>query len=97
MVEVGTAAGLLVVGMEVVKGVGMEVVKGVGMEVVKGVGTAAGTAEIIRQLSLYRLSAASQLGGDFTQWQEHPINLQKGADGVWVHFMVGGGLVEVKM
>jgi hypothetical protein len=60
-------------------------------------GTAAGTAEIIRQLSLYRLSAASQLVGDFTQWQERPINLQKGADGVWVHFMVGGGLVEVKM
>ncbi|MGA2852981.1 MAG: glycogen-binding domain-containing protein [Verrucomicrobiota bacterium] len=24
-----------------------------------------------------------QLAGDFTQWQEHPINLQKGADGVW--------------
>ena len=60
MVEVGTAAGLLVVGMAVVKGVGMAVVKGVGMAVVKVVGTAAGTAEIIRQLSLYRLSAASQ-------------------------------------
>jgi 1,4-alpha-glucan branching enzyme len=24
-----------------------------------------------------------QLVGDFTQWQERPINLQKGADGVW--------------
>ena len=24
-----------------------------------------------------------QLVGDFTQWQEHPINLQKGADGIW--------------
>jgi 1,4-alpha-glucan branching enzyme len=24
-----------------------------------------------------------QLVGDFTQWQERPINLQKGAGGVW--------------
>ncbi len=24
-----------------------------------------------------------QLVGDFTHWQERPINLQKGADGVW--------------
>jgi len=24
-----------------------------------------------------------QLVGDFTQWQERPIKLQKGADGVW--------------
>ena len=24
-----------------------------------------------------------QLVGDFTQWQERPINLQKGADGIW--------------
>ena len=24
-----------------------------------------------------------QLVGDFTQWQERPINLQKGADGTW--------------
>ena len=24
-----------------------------------------------------------QLVGDFTQWQERPINLKKGADGVW--------------
>ncbi len=24
-----------------------------------------------------------QLVGDFTQWQECPISLQKGADGVW--------------
>jgi 1,4-alpha-glucan branching enzyme len=24
-----------------------------------------------------------QLVGDFTQWQERPVNLQKGADGVW--------------
>ena len=24
-----------------------------------------------------------QLVGDFTQWQESPVNLQKGFDGVW--------------
>lgn len=24
-----------------------------------------------------------QLVGDFTQWQDRPINLQKGTDGVW--------------
>ncbi len=24
-----------------------------------------------------------QLVGDFTHWQEHPINLQKSADGTW--------------
>lgn len=24
-----------------------------------------------------------QLVGDFTHWQERPINLQRGADGVW--------------
>ena len=24
-----------------------------------------------------------QLAGDFTQWQEHPINLQKDAAGIW--------------
>ena len=24
-----------------------------------------------------------QLAGDFTQWEECPINLQKGLDGVW--------------
>ena len=24
-----------------------------------------------------------QLVGDFTHWQERPINLQKGADGLW--------------
>jgi 1,4-alpha-glucan branching enzyme len=24
-----------------------------------------------------------QLMGDFTQWQEHPINMKKDADGVW--------------
>jgi 1,4-alpha-glucan branching enzyme len=24
-----------------------------------------------------------QLVGDFTDWQKHPINLQKGPDGIW--------------
>jgi 1,4-alpha-glucan branching enzyme len=24
-----------------------------------------------------------QLMGDFTQWEEHPINMEKGADGIW--------------
>ena len=24
-----------------------------------------------------------QLLGDFTQWQERPVNMQKGVDGVW--------------
>ena len=28
-------------------------------------------------------AASVQLVGDFTLWQEHPINLQKGADGLW--------------
>jgi hypothetical protein len=47
VVEVGTAAGLLEV----------------GMEVVKVVGVAAGTAEIIRRLSLYRLTSRAQARG----------------------------------
>jgi 1,4-alpha-glucan branching enzyme len=28
-------------------------------------------------------ASSVQLVGDFTQWQERPINLQKSADGVW--------------
>lgn len=28
-------------------------------------------------------AARVQLVGDFTQWQERPINLKKGVDGVW--------------
>ncbi|MGA2747840.1 MAG: isoamylase early set domain-containing protein [Verrucomicrobiota bacterium] len=24
-----------------------------------------------------------QLVGDFTHWQKHPINMQKGPDGIW--------------
>jgi 1,4-alpha-glucan branching enzyme len=29
------------------------------------------------------LAARVQLAGDFTQWQDHPINLRKCEDGVW--------------
>lgn len=28
-------------------------------------------------------ASSVQLAGDFTQWQERPISLQKGTDGVW--------------
>jgi len=28
-------------------------------------------------------ASSVQLAGDFTNWQERPINLQKGADGTW--------------
>ena len=28
-------------------------------------------------------ASSVQLVGDFTQWQERPINLKKGADGMW--------------
>ena len=28
-------------------------------------------------------AASVQLVGDFTRWQERPINLKKGVDGVW--------------
>jgi 1,4-alpha-glucan branching enzyme len=28
-------------------------------------------------------AATVQLAGDFTQWQERPINMQKDADGIW--------------
>ena len=28
-------------------------------------------------------ASSVQLAGDFTQWQESPIGLQKGADGIW--------------
>jgi 1,4-alpha-glucan branching enzyme len=24
-----------------------------------------------------------QLAGDFTQWQQKPVNMQKGQDGIW--------------
>jgi 1,4-alpha-glucan branching enzyme len=37
------------------------------------------------QIFLLRAPEASsvQLAGDFTQWQERPINMQKDAEGVW--------------
>jgi len=28
-------------------------------------------------------ASSVQLAGDFTQWQESPIGLQKGSDGIW--------------
>jgi len=28
-------------------------------------------------------AASVQLVGDFTQWQQRPINMQKGTDGIW--------------
>jgi 1,4-alpha-glucan branching enzyme len=39
----------------------------------------------LAQIFSFRAPDASsvQLVGDFTQWQERPISLQKGADGVW--------------
>lgn len=37
-----------------------------------------------RSFSLAAPAAASvQLVGDFTQWQQRPISMRKGADGVW--------------
>ena len=38
-----------------------------------------------KQAFAYSAPAASvvQLVGDFTEWQEHPIQLQKSPDGVW--------------
>jgi len=39
------------------------------------------------QKQVFALSAPGatsvQLAGDFTQWQDHPVNLQKGTDGIW--------------
>ncbi len=29
-------------------------------------------------------ASSVQLVGDFTQWQESPVDLQRGADGVWL-------------
>ena len=43
-----------------------------------------GASGLEQTFSLRALDAVSvQLVGDFTQWQERPINLQKGAGGVW--------------
>ena len=46
---------------------------------------AKGGPSALAQAFLLRAPDASsvQLVGDFTQWQERPVNLQKGADGVW--------------
>ena len=46
--------------------------------------TKSGASGLAQTFSLRAPEATSvQLVGDFTQWQEHPVNLQKGADGVW--------------
>ena len=43
-----------------------------------------GVTGLAQTFSLHAPEAMSvQLAGDFTQWQERPISLQKGADGVW--------------
>ena len=50
----------------------------------KKIKTKSGTAGRAQTFSFRAPDALSvQLVGDFTQWQEHPVNLQKGADGVW--------------
>ncbi len=37
-----------------------------------------------QNFSIHAPAALSvQLAGDFTHWQEQPINMQKGADGIW--------------
>jgi len=40
-----------------------------------------------RRKQTFALTASTamsvQLVGDFTQWQKHPISLQKGPDGIW--------------
>jgi 1,4-alpha-glucan branching enzyme len=40
-----------------------------------------------RRIQTFSFSAPGavrvQLAGDFTQWQEQPINMRKGEDGVW--------------
>ena len=43
-----------------------------------------GASGLAQTFSLLAPDASSvQLAGDFTQWQERPINLQKDADGLW--------------
>jgi 1,4-alpha-glucan branching enzyme len=43
-----------------------------------------GASGLAQTFSLRAPDASSvQLVGDFTQWQERPINLKKGAGGVW--------------
>jgi 1,4-alpha-glucan branching enzyme len=46
--------------------------------------TKSGAGGLAQTFSFLAPEATSvQLVGDFTQWQEHPVSLQKGADGVW--------------
>jgi 1,4-alpha-glucan branching enzyme len=46
--------------------------------------TKGGAGGLSQTFSLLAPDASSvQLAGDFTQWQERPINLQKDADGIW--------------
>jgi 1,4-alpha-glucan branching enzyme len=46
--------------------------------------TKSGASGLAQTFSFSAPEATSvQLVGDFTQWQERPVNLQKGADGVW--------------
>jgi 1,4-alpha-glucan branching enzyme len=46
--------------------------------------TKGGVSGLAQTFSLFAPDASSvQLAGDFTQWQEHPINLQKDAAGIW--------------
>ena len=46
--------------------------------------TNSGASGLAQTFSFSAPEATSvQLVGDFTQWQERPVNLQKGADGVW--------------
>ena len=46
--------------------------------------TKGGASGLAQTFSLLAPDASSvQLAGDFTQWQERPINLQKDADGLW--------------
>jgi len=46
--------------------------------------TKGGASGLAQTFSLLAPDASSvQLAGEFTQWQERPINLQKDADGIW--------------
>ncbi len=45
---------------------------------------AVGRSETTQTFSFAAPGAMSvQLVGDFTHWQQQPINMQKGADGIW--------------
>ena len=46
--------------------------------------TKGGASGLAQTFSLLAPDASSvQLAGEFTQWQERPISLQKDADGIW--------------